>query len=323
MTIPIVSRNIDDVIKKIQSYRKVSALKKMLKASLKEKELKKIINMIPNNNKLFNKIKELLNDFEIRENILNDIVEKTSSCVQSCNRSPNNYSVYETPRGSVIKYSTKKSTKSSTKKSTKRSTKKSTKRSTKKSTRSKKGGFRSIFLMLLIVVFAYMYGYQQGVTDGSEQTNRRERARRDVELWTEMENLLRYPPPSVERRCMEIVSRRNDVTITRTTGNNRMRLADNNNNNLGSGIKRRRNRKKPNRAGVVSWAWLDNKQTRSLRKMAKEKKRSKKQTQRRLSKKKMKAIEKALAQRYKYFQNNRIRDIKPTLSIINSLGKSK
>ena len=168
----------------------------------------------------------------------------------------------------------------------------------------------------------------QGLEDGSEQANRRNRAHRDMEIWNEMENLLRYPTPAVERRCMEIVGRRRDVTMTRTTGNNRMRLADNNNNNLGSGINRRRRRKKSNRSGVVSWAWLDNNQTRSLREMAKNK-RSKRQTKKKtqrnrtLSNKQMRAIMKAMSQRYNYFQNNRVRDMQSNLYTIKSLGKSK
>lgn len=175
-----------------------------------------------------------------------------------------------------------------------------------------------------------MYGHQQGLEDGAEQANRRNRAHRDMEIWNEMENLLRYPTPAVERRCMEIVGRRRDVTISRTTGNNRGnnrdRFTENNNNNQGSGIKRRRRRrKKSNRSGVVSWAWLDNNQTQSLRDMAKNKRskrQTKKKSQRRtLSKKKMQAIMKAMSQRYNYFQNNRIRDMKPNLSVINSLSK--
>tara|TARA_Y100001970_G_C14100693_1_gene785300 strand:- start:625 stop:1155 length:531 start_codon:yes stop_codon:yes gene_type:complete len=176
-----------------------------------------------------------------------------------------------------------------------------------------------------------MYGHQQGLEDGAEQANRRNRAHRDMEIWDEMENLLRYPTPAVERRCMEIVGRRRDVTISRTTGNNRGnnrgRFTENNNNNQGSGIKRRRRRrKKSNRSGVVSWAWLDNNQTRSLREMAKNKRskrQTKKKSQRRrtLSKEKMRSIMKAMSQRYNYFQNNRVRDIKPNLSVIRSLSK--
>ena len=53
------------------------------------------------------------------------------------------------------------------------------------------------------------------------------------------------------------------------------------------------------------------------------KRQTKKKSQRRrtLSKKKMRSIMKAMSQRYNYFQNNRVRDIKPNLSVIRSLSK--
>ena len=252
MTIPTIAYSIDSGINKIKSYRSISALKKMLNTSLKDGKVKKLLKLIPNDNKTFTLVKQMLDDFDIRERLLNDVTNSINSCIASDGPDYDSYPVYnETSVENMIKGSKQISKKSSTKKSSKKTKTKTKTKTWSKSRKASRGGSCSTMILLLLIVLAYLYGYEQGDIQGSARADRRNRARRDVEIWNEMENLLRYPTPAVERRCMEIVGRRQDVTITRNRRTNRItnrnRLTENNNNNQGSGLRKKKNKTRKNR----------------------------------------------------------------------------